>query len=114
MLQKYVKQFCVLFIEHTLLFSVDDKAIVPVGEPGNPISTGVRGHHRTLVFAASSAPLLAALDHDFHLFGIVHLLFKSLSLPTIPFSLGSLMCPTKIKLLHPYLLIGIVLNWLNC
>ena len=29
--------------------SVDDKAIVPVGEPDCPVSTGVRGHSRSLV-----------------------------------------------------------------
>ena len=41
---QHMKRFAISFIEHTLLLSVDDKAIVPVGEPGNPISTGVRGH----------------------------------------------------------------------
>ena len=49
--------------------SVDDKAIVPVGEPNAPISTGVCGHNRSLV--PSQGPQLEALDHDFHLHGIV-------------------------------------------
>lgn len=39
------------------MLSVVDKAIVPVGEPGNPISTGIRGHHRTLV-TVGGQPLL--------------------------------------------------------
>ena len=42
---QYVKFFAVAFKQHTLLLPVDDKAIAPVGEPGDPISTGVRGHH---------------------------------------------------------------------
>ena len=42
-LLQYVKFFAVSMQAYTLLFSVDDKAIVPVGEPSNPISSGVRG-----------------------------------------------------------------------
>ena len=49
--------------------SVDDKAIVPVGEPACPVSTGVRGHNHSLV--PESGPTLLALDHDFHVHGIV-------------------------------------------
>ena len=29
------------------MVSVDDKAIIPVGNPGLPVSTGVRGHNCT-------------------------------------------------------------------
>ena len=36
------------------MISVDDKAIVPVGDPNRPISTGVRGHNRSLVIGTSS------------------------------------------------------------
>lgn len=78
---RYIKQFTVSFTEYTLLLSVDDKAIVPVGEPNNPISTGVRGHHRSLVSADSSAPILSALDHDFHLFGIVPSVALQIDIP---------------------------------
>ena len=46
---QYMKHFVIRFKDATLLLSVDDKAIVPVGEPGLPISSGVRGHHRALV-----------------------------------------------------------------
>lgn len=49
--------------------SVDDMAIVPVGEPSTPVSTGVRGHNHSLVSVNGSQ--LQALDHDFHLHGIV-------------------------------------------
>ena len=49
--------------------SVDDKAIVPVGECNAPLSTGVRGHNCSLV--PSERPQVEALDHDFHLHGIV-------------------------------------------
>ena len=52
-----------------LLVSVDDKCIIPVGEPACPVSTGVRGHNRSLV--PLHGPQLQALDHDFHLHGIV-------------------------------------------
>ena len=43
----YFVKYVISFIEHTLLISVDDKAIVPVGEP--------EGHHRSLVFSFSRA-----------------------------------------------------------
>ncbi|XP_073720261.1 uncharacterized protein [Misgurnus anguillicaudatus] len=39
---------------------IDDKAKIPVGEPGEPVSTGVRGRHSI----APSTSQLAALDHD--------------------------------------------------
>ena len=56
------------FADHVLLASIDDKTIVPVGEPGLPISTGVRGHNRSLVL---SSCFLSVLDHDFHIHGVV-------------------------------------------
>ena len=68
-LLKYVYEFAVKYRNEVLLLSVDDKCIVPVGEPNCPISTGVRGHNRSLVPA--TGPQLQALDHDFHLHGIV-------------------------------------------
>ena len=55
-------------IGNTCTQSVDDKCIVPVGEPGTPISTSVRSHNRSLSLTTSG---LAALDHDFHIQGIV-------------------------------------------
>lgn len=44
-LLKYVKKYAVNFSRYVTLVSIDDKAIIPVGEPGAAVSTGVRGHH---------------------------------------------------------------------
>lgn len=66
---RYAKQFSVLHSESILMISVDDKAIVPVGDPQRPVSTGVRGHNRSLVIGSASN--LKALDHDFHVAGVV-------------------------------------------
>lgn len=66
---QHMKEFCVKFRDSTLFLCLDDKAIVPVGEPGCPISTGVRGHNKVL--APSEGPRLVAADHDFHVGGIV-------------------------------------------
>lgn len=69
-LLKYLKSFTVKFRHLTTYASIDDKAIIPLGEPGLPISTGVRGHNRSIVpLQRESAPV--ALDHDFHVHGIV-------------------------------------------
>ncbi len=54
------------------MVSVDDKCIIPVGETSCPVSTGVRGHNRSLVPVDGAQ--LQASDHDFHLHGIVHFL----------------------------------------
>ena len=68
MILQYVKALALRYREHAQMISVDDKCIVPVGEPGAPISTSVRPHSRSLSLTASR---LAALDHDFHIQGIV-------------------------------------------
>ena len=66
---RYAKEFAILHSDIMLMISVDDKAIVPVGEPQLPVSTGVRGHNRSLVLGTSGT--LKALDHNFHVAGIV-------------------------------------------
>ena len=48
---------------------LDDKAVVLVGDPGMPLSTGVRPHNR--VFAPTKGPELVAMDHDFCINGPV-------------------------------------------
>ena len=63
---KYVKGFSVQHKSLVRMISVDDKAIIPVGEPSCPVSTGVRGHNRPV-----DGPQNCALDHDFHVHGIV-------------------------------------------
>ena len=68
-LLQYVKHFSVHHRSILTYVSVDDKAVVPVGGPDCFISTGVCGHNRSLV--PLNGHQLQALDHDFHLFGIV-------------------------------------------
>ena len=43
---QYVKGFSVQHRSLVRVMSIDDKAIIPVGEPSCPVSTGVRGHNR--------------------------------------------------------------------
>lgn len=66
---RYLKEFCVSNRDDVTLVCLDDKAIVPVGEPGIPISTGVRGHNKVLT--PSDGPKLVCTDHDFHIAGLV-------------------------------------------
>ncbi len=61
---QYLKIWCHVQQSSYFLY---DKAFVPIGEPENLISTGVHGHHRSLV-CAGPGTVLAALNHDFHLF----------------------------------------------
>ena len=60
----YMKRFAVLYREHALLLWEDDKAIVPLGEPGKPVGTGVHSHNKSL--ASVEGPTVSALDHDHH------------------------------------------------
>jgi hypothetical protein len=69
MILRYLREFCVTAHSFVTYASVDDKAIIPVGEPGLPVSTGVRGHNRSIVLAEGPGP--SALDHDFHVHGVV-------------------------------------------
>ena len=73
--------------------SIDDKAIVPVGEPDCPVSTRVRGHNQSLVPLNGST--LLALDHDFHGHEIV---------PSVAFSLIFLKVLKIVSLLDSLLL----------
>lgn len=66
---KYLKIFCVENRDITTFICLDDKAIIRVGEPGIPISTGVRGHNK--VPTPADGPRLVCTDHDFHVGGIV-------------------------------------------
>ena len=47
MILHYLKEFCVESKQYVRYVSVDHKAIIPVGEPGLPVSTGVRGHNQS-------------------------------------------------------------------
>ncbi len=81
-LQLYTKQFAVKYRDILTCVAVDDKAIVPVGEPDSHVSTGVRGHNRSLV--PLEGPQLQALDHDFHFHGIVPSVAYFVSVPEKP------------------------------
>lgn len=78
-LLRYIKEFCAKFRSSVHYLSVDDKAIIPVGEPGLPVSTGVRGHNRSIVPVQGNGPM--ALDHDFHLHGVVPSVLFSIDIP---------------------------------
>lgn len=82
MLLKYLKGFAVLNFQYTLYVSADDKAIIPVGDPTQPVSTGVRGHNRSLV--PIGGPQLSALDHHFHVCGIVPSVASFIDIPESP------------------------------
>ena len=76
-LLQYVRHLSVLMHDVATYMSVDNKAIVPIGKPKAPVTTGVHGHNRFIVPAVG--PQLEALDHDFHLHGIV---------PSVAFCIG--------------------------
>lgn len=100
-LLKYVREYAVRFADHVLLASIDDKAIVPVGEPGLPTSTGVRGHNRSLV---PSSCFLSALDHDFHIHGVVPSVCLMVQIPQSPldsFFSGQVYVVNKNKVTQP-------------
>ena len=80
MLYKYLKHFAVKFRENCLMICLDDKATVPVGEPGKPQATGVRGHNHSLV--PVDDPLLSAMDHD--LAGVIPSVAFILDIPCDP------------------------------
>ena len=77
-LLKYAKEYAVKYFQYVTLVSVDDKAIIPIGDPGATVSTGVRGHHRSLV---PSSSFLGALDHNFHVHGVVPSVSLIVSIP---------------------------------
>ena len=59
---KYLRNRVVAEGSNTVMFCCDDKAKVHVGEPGAPVSTGVRG--KTSI--TTSATTLEALNHDLY------------------------------------------------
>ena len=58
----------VKYHEYASIFFVDDKAIVPIGEPERPVPTNVQACGGALV---PGDKILGALDHDFHICGLV-------------------------------------------
>ena len=64
----YLKEFAVKFKNNTTLAYMDDKATVPIGEPLNTISMGVRGHKKLL---GAVDGCIGAFDHDQKLGGLI-------------------------------------------
>lgn len=99
----YLKHFAVKYRMFAELFWLDDKAIVPIGEPGKPVSTNVRSHNASLVTTSSSVTL-SALDHDYHVCGAVpSVAFKS-DIPedtTNTFFRGTVHVTVKDKIFEP-------------
>ena len=65
---QYMKEMAARFNTETLMLSMDDKCCVPVGEPGQPQSNGVRPQQRSLRLVSVAN---MTLDHDFHIAGAV-------------------------------------------
>ncbi|WAR27915.1 hypothetical protein MAR_013619 [Mya arenaria] len=76
-----LKNFACKFRDLTSFQCLDDKAIVPVGEPGHAVSTGVRIHHGGIVTASGQN---IAMDHDFHIAGIVPSVCFNIDIPSNP------------------------------
>ena len=75
---KMMKEMATMFKEHSVMICVDDKAVVPIGEPEAAMSTGVRPHNRSLVPVGST---LVASDHDFHVSGAVPSVLFTVDIP---------------------------------
>ena len=69
--QRYLKEFAVMFKDNCSFISSDDKALIPVGEPGHAISTGVHTHNASLGPLDRSGVVIGALDHNWKVAGIV-------------------------------------------
>lgn len=57
---KYMKQFAIMFRDHTTLVSLDDKHNIKVGEPNFPVAAMDRGKE---VLVGTDAKFV--VDHDF-------------------------------------------------
>ena len=75
-----MKHMAVKYREYSCFICVDDKAVVPIGEPNRAVSTGVRAHNRSLVCSTQN---VVALDHDFHIFGIVPSVLFHVEIPEV-------------------------------
>ena len=73
-----MKETAVNHKENSAFMCLDDKSIVPIGEPGKPVLTGVRAHNKLLVASGSA---LTALDHDFHVHGAVASVMFNVNIP---------------------------------
>lgn len=85
-----LKSFAVRWRYHSYFQCLDDKAIVPVGEPWRPVGAVNRAHNRGLV--SSTGSRLLTLDHDFHIyvesFLQLVLWWTFLTIPVVHFIVG--------------------------
>jgi hypothetical protein len=96
-----LKSFAVKWKDFSLFQCLDDKAIVPVGNPDQPVSTGVRSHHGAIV---ANDNKVVALDHDFHVAGIVPSVYFGVTIPQSvydSFYRGSVHVTVKDKVFEP-------------
>ena len=96
-----LKSFAVKWKDFSIFQSLDDKAIVPVGNPEQPVSTGVHSHHGAIV---ANENRVVALDHDFHVAGIVPSVYFAVSIPESihdSFYRGSVHVTVKDKVFEP-------------
>ena len=66
---------CCAELKQDKMVCMDDKAVVPVGNPAMPLSTGVRPHNEVL--APTEGPELVAMDHDFASMVLSHIFKKN-------------------------------------
>ena len=78
---KILKCFASKVRDYAPFQSLVDKAIVPLGNPGHPVSTGVRAHHGGLVGHEGK---IVSLDHDFHLAGLIPSVCFCIDIPENP------------------------------
>ena len=78
---------------------MDDKAVVPVGDPGMPLSTGVRPHNRVL--APTEGPELVAMDHDLCINGLVPFFLNAVCSLICTMKLSKKKVPTRPILQNP-------------
>lgn len=81
-LYQYMKTMACDYKEYSTVVSLDDKAIVPVGDPGLHTSTGVRAHHRGLTVMGQRGWL--RLYHDYHVAGLVPSVCFVIDIPSHP------------------------------
>ncbi|KAK3097052.1 hypothetical protein FSP39_005923 [Pinctada imbricata] len=96
-----MKEMAVKLRDKANFMCLDDKSIVPIGEPGCPVSSGVRSQNRALV---PNSVKLAALDHDFHIHGAVPSVLFHVDIPENPsdsFYHGTVHVTVKDKVFNP-------------
>ena len=84
------------------MLCLDDKAVIPVGEPSRLISATARQHNRCLAPLHGAA--VAALDHDFHVCGVIPSVAFKCEIPDSPsdsFFSGDVHVVLKDKIFYP-------------